>query len=471
MSEISHAKLQVFTNEEVERRVAAGADRASFGVSDEELETSLRHLQERLKEEYPEGDVSMADVIGQRQEEIEAANRSLRMTWLCRKLFLPDNPDEFPPVTVEALRTQPAGDQLLLHYRETYARMQEDPVANAKTAYDLEFNDTIVQQILEYVERTARIEYRPAEGVLFRINGVDIKVDDIWAKLVPSLSETDVRMAKQWIANTTLLREALQKAGAWLSDEEAEAAYKAYSDPYRESIFSCERIALMVKRFPSVEAYKEYRRLLDSFQRLKTPEMTKEVLKQHQDAHTSKLLGHVSVDVDVILCSAFDIKGQRMKENGWQEAELRMKDVLRLLVEEERPWEDLLERYTEFYEFPTPVSMREQKHPERRLKGRFRGYERNNLLSELGENDYLLFLNGSSITDFIFFEQEVGMLGDPMKGPMGWYLPLLLERSEPPQRLPVDEADLAEMVKDDYLVYNLSKYAHQLVKESGVYGL
>jgi hypothetical protein len=308
-------------------------------------------------------------------------------------------------------------------------------------------------------------------GVLYRVNGIDIRQEEIWQKIRADLSDLEVRAAKQWIANMTLLREALQKAGAWLTDEEAEAAYRAESDPYKKSIFSIESMAVVLKRFPSVDAYKEHQHVYESFKRFKTPEMTEEALQKQADFRTSKVVGQVTVDVDVILASAFDFKTQRWKPDGWAQAEQRMKDVLRLLTDDGRPWDEVVDQYSEFYEAPVAASQKAQQDPNAPKKGRFRGLQRNNLLGQLGESDYWHFLNGNSITDFIFFQQEVGTLGDPLKGPWGYYLPRLLRRTSPPQRLPVDPETYKVLIEEDYLLWHLNEFTQKLIRENEVYGL
>ena len=194
-------------------------------------------------------------------------------------------------------------------------------------------------------------------------------------------------------------------------------------------------------------------------------------LKEFGKSRSYKIVGPVSVDADVILCSAWDFKANRWRENGWAEAENRMKDVLRLLVEEQRPWEELVERYSDYYEAPTPVSQRGKVDPNRQTKGRFRNIQRNGMLRELGESDYGMFLSGSSVTDFVFFEQEVGSLGQPRRGPLGWYLPRLYKRTKPPERLSLDEATMKDLVLDDYLATELIRYAEELVEKGEVYGL
>lgn len=313
--------------------------------------------------------------------------------------------------------------------------------------------------------KDAVVQYHPAPGVLRRVNGTDITVREIWSEILPVLTEMDVREAKQWLANTILLRAELERGGAWLTDDEAEAVYRAHSDPYKDSIFSQERLALVIKRFPSVERYEEYHRIHESFARMKAAEMTEEALAAQAEFRTNKMAGQVTVDVDVLLCSAFDLESGRWKEDGWTTAERRMKDVLQLLVEEQEPWEELLERYSDFpAEVRAGLSMEEYPAPDR---GRFRQIQRNPLLAQLGESEYGLFLNGGdSITDWVFFEQEVNTLGQPMRGPYGWYLPRLIRRTKPLPVASVRKELLKDLVKEDYLLWHLNALARELVRKA-----
>jgi hypothetical protein len=300
------------------------------------------------------------------------------------------------------------------------------------------------------------------------VNGVDITLDAIWKRILQRVTPEAVREAKQWIVKTTLLEKAFKEAGAWLTDEEAYLAYHAHSDPYKDSMFSMERIALLMKSFPSIERYKQHRRLTDCFKRLRSP--SEADLVEYGKRRTNKVLGQVAVDVDVILCSAFDFNLNAWRRNGWQEAEQRMKEVVRLLVEEQRPWEEMVEKYSEFVD--PPVAASQDPLPEDRpQKGRFRDVQRNNLIAFLGETDYGIFLNGSCVTDFIFFEQEVGTIGQPVRGPFGWYLPKLVSRTKPPARIPMDEGTMRDLILDDYLTTEMTRFADELVRTNEVYGM
>jgi hypothetical protein len=464
--EIALARIGVFIQEELQRLTESGApsDRLDFGP--EAVDSYLKSVEASLKAEYPEGDVGVQDLLNSLAT--SDPKQKLHSQMLFAKLFLPENPADYPPLTLEAILKHPGGQVTLDHYKSIY----EESLASGQQMQDpgqSQFDEVILQQILGHLIEVASIVPDAAPGVLYRVNGVDITVDQIWSVIKDRVTTMDVLGAKQWIAKTTLLKKAMTAAGSWLNDEEAYAAFHVHADPYKESIFSIESVALVVMQFPSMERYKFHRRLTDSFQRLRHPDEAE--LKKYAEARTNRMVGQVSVDADVILCSAWDFKANRWRENGWAEAENRMKDVLRLLVEEQRPWEELVERYSDYYEPPTPVSQRGKVDPNRQTKGRFRNIQRNGMLRELGESDYGMFLSGSSVTDFIFFEQEVGSLGQPRRGPLGWYLPRLYRRTKPPERLSMDEATMKDLVLDDYLSTELSLYAEELVEKGEVYGL
>lgn len=472
MAEVELAKLQVFMDEEIKRRRDSGAPPEEFMVSEQELEDFMKQTREELKEEYPEGDVTLEDLLAGLAN---SGRDRIVMTKLFQKLYLPDDPEKLPPITREALSKD--GDGALIdHLKQVHEeRMKADP-PRGKRAEDRLFEQIITNQVTSYLQETADVvddlDKLPLD-VVQRVNGVDIKVDDIWKRIEGGLSPIDVRSAKQWITNMTLLENALEEAGAWITDEEADALYHVYSDPYKDSMFSIEKLAVAIKRFPSVRAYKDYRHVYESYQKLVADQLTPENLEKQAQFRTSKLVGQVAVDVDVLLISAFDFKTQKWKENGWRDAEQRMQEVVRVLTEEKRPWAEVLEQYSEFYEPPVPVSEKNQGNVGLHYdKGRFRNKQRNNLLSDLEESEYWLFLNGNSITDSIFYEQEPGTLADaPMKGPRGYYLPMLLRRSEPMTRIPLQPEQLKALTLEDYLMWHLNLFAQELIKKHEVYGL
>jgi hypothetical protein len=487
MVEVELAKLQIYIDEEIERRKAAGAKPEDLRVSEEEFQSMKKEVREEIEREFPGGEVNVEDVLA----DMETGGRNhMILQRLFQKLFLPENPDELPPISTEAIIAKGGGPDVLTHLKEAYEEQknQENPPARKDPAMKL-FADILMQQVIEHLNDTASIVDNAASlppDVLMRVNGQDITVEEVWKKVKPTINEYDVRCAKQWITNMSLLRTALQEAqvtitdpatgeqrttSAWLTDEEADASYRAHSDPYKGQMFSMEKIALAIKKFPSVTAYKQFQHVYDSFKRMMAPQMTREVLQKQADFRTSKVLGQVAVDVDVILIAAFDFKTQSWKPDGWEWAKQRATEVARLL-EEGRPWNDLMEEHSEFYDPPIPASQRGQDAQVAVFnKGRFRNVQRNNFLPLLGESQYLIFLNGTSITDFIMFQQELNSVEPPMRGPYGYYIPMLLRRSDPLIRKPLAEDAFWQLVEEDYLNWQLNLFTQELLQKNEVFGI
>ena len=467
---IEAEKLKIYTNEELELRKKSGQNVGDVEVSDAEISDIFKKVEDQLKEEYPDGGVSIDQVL----QQDDGGKRLVRTTEVFKRVFLPENPNNYSDTTITALKAQENGDQLIEQMKIAYdlrvANEQEEISAGERV-----FQTMLLQQIVKYLNDTADIVDNAKalpEGVLMRVNGKDVKVDTIWNQIKGRVTEMEVRSAKQWIANMTLLEQALSEAGVWLSEEEAAQAYFDHAEPFKGSIFSIERLAVTVKHFPSVSAYKKYYRAYESYHRLVKDKMTEEVLKDYGEKRTRHLIGQVTVDADVILLSAYDHKNNRWKDDGWAQAEQKTKEVLKALVEEDKPWDQVLQQYSEFYDLPVPKSQRGQETPHWITdKGRFRNKQRNILMKNLDESDYWLFLNGDSITDYIFYEQEVEQIGQPMKGPKGWYIPLLRRRSDPPARLSTSEENMRTLIEQDYLNYHLRMYVRDLVRDGKVYGI
>jgi hypothetical protein len=111
-------------------------------------------------------------------------------------------------------------------------------------------------------------------------------------------------------------------------------------------------------------------------------------------------------------------------------------------------WKEIMDEYSD-YPDAVPGTMPGAPQPK---KGRFGAQSRNPLRQFLGENDYMDFLQGYSIGEDIFFNAELGQPQDPIRGPFGWYLYQVKERTAPAKALDVenDERQIY-LVSDDYL--------------------
>jgi hypothetical protein len=468
------AKLQVWADEEVARRMAAGAE--AVVVTDEDVEEAIQEQEAQLKDEYPNGEVTLRDLV----PEPEKLHDRLKTIELFNRLFLPEDPSEFPQITIDALSATDVGQALLKELQGTDKAQETEEVQGAElqgvevqnSGRNPLLEGVLFEEVMKYLEATSDVvegEDLPVELAL-RVNGKDVCVEDLWTEIAPTISEVDVRKAKQWIVNMRLLREDLERAGLWLTPEQALAKYKEHSDPYVGGMLSQENIALAFKKFPSLRAYRDFRHAYDSFRQKIQSELTPENLKAFADRRTRALIGQCLVDVDVILLSAYDFKGQRWKPDGWAEARRRAQETSKAIAADPAQWDQILDANSDFYDQPIAASQQGQEI-ERNNKGRFRGRTRNPLMSALEESEYWNFLNGKTITDFVCFEQTVGTIANPIRGPYGYYIPRLLRRTSAPPSATLSEEDLLEMADQDYTMYRMTEYAQELIRKNEVYGL
>ncbi|MAB79037.1 MAG: hypothetical protein CMJ89_06745 [Planctomycetes bacterium] len=440
------AALEVIAENERQRRIAAGEEAGG-----------------------PHGPVSFL------QERVFAFDVDELQTWegvgfvdYLRRLFLPDDPDDYPPATLE-LESDPRGQRMLEQMRMVRQSVQVGGgLSEGERHLQLVTLQVILRRLLRQVAIVEDIGELPS-GVLLRIDGSDVSRDSLWPLIEPVVSMADVRQAKKWVVNLTLLEHALRREGVWLSDEQARAS----NDRIILEAGSLEALQSKVegRGFPSIGAYLAYRRVGSAFGRLMRDGLSDEALAKH---HRERLvwIEAGTVDVDVLLLSAYDFEGVSWKPDGWAQAEERTRQALHALVEGGRPWEEILR---EFSEFPPSIGLgkRKQKRP-RALRGEYPGALLNHgyveLLATLEENEYTQFVNVGTVTSLIFFGLEEGECGPAVIGRRGWLIPFLHRKTRPnPRRIQSGVA--SQRNKGTYFNGELLGYLRRLVEKSDIRGL
>ena len=97
-------------------------------------------------------------------------------------------------------------------------------------------------------------------------------------------------------------------------------------------------------------------------------------------------------------------------------------------------------------------------------KGRFGMKNRNELLQQLGESDWSLFLSGNTITDYIFFDLEVGLPSQPVRGPHGFYIAKVKRRTGPASRITIGPDGQRPLVEQDYLNTRFNAFCQEQVE-------
>src|SRR6185503_1308721 len=160
------------------------------------------------------------------------------------------------------------------------------------------------------------------------------------------------------------------------------------------------------------------------------------------------------IQADIILVSAYDFAHKRWKENGWEEAEKRTKQMMQELAGD-LAWKDAVEKYSDFYDVPVPTDQASQFTLNN--KGRFRSLARNELMKRLDESVYSCFVAGESLTDYIFFDLPVNQIQEPIKGPFGYYLTKVYSRGGPKRMLDLENPDHRELIEQDFVAQRVEQ--------------
>jgi hypothetical protein len=90
---------------------------------------------------------------------------------------------------------------------------------------------------------------------------------------------------------------------------------------------------------------------------------------------------------------------------------------------------------------------------------------RNQLQGYIGDSDYRSFLFGTAVTDQIFFEQKMGSIDGPWRGPKGYYIARITGKTPPTKPLDLNEPKHREIVEYFYLKNSMAARALALLRE------
>ena len=265
-----------------------------------------------------------------------------------------------------------------------------------------------------------------------------------------------------------MLEQKLRESGHWIGDEEFEQLWKDEEEPYKDSPFNLQVVAVGFRKFPSIDAYRKYFRILKSFERYLGDEMTDEALTAHLD-RANPMLGLGKVRADMILISSIDDKKARFRLDGWDSALARANECAEKLAGG-MEWDEALEEYSDFRDGLVGQSNQGAAPPSIR-KGRFPLMHRNELVQRVGESDYWMFLTGTSVVDHVFFTQDVGQIDGPFQGVQGYYITRVVQRVPPPKPLSLENPSQRNLIDQDYLAVRLNEAAAEWLEGAEVVGL
>ncbi len=472
--ELESRKLEIFIQKELERRELAASD----FVSDEEVEELFERQLAQIDEEY-KGKVSQETVLKTNRLSVGSVRKSTKLSLLFNRVFLPDNPSEWPDISRSALIDTMDDEQGELFFdkmQEGYQLRQSQGETTDSSQGQMMFNAFLRQPIIAALAEQAQI-LTPSDGIPDRlamtVYDVEVTTDEMFERIkanaaIPAIEWERTRM---WLAKMTAVRQDLQARGHYLDDERFGRIWADLEAQYAGSIVPIEQLAMGIKRFPSLDSYRLFERALKSYERSIADEITDADLSGHLYRAT-RLLGLEQVDLDVILLSAYGFEAGEWIEDGWEKARSRATEVARKLGDGE-DWDVLLEQYSDFWDPPVPASKQGQQGTTTmmRRKGRLGFRNRNTLMPLLDESAYICFLAGHSVTDTVFFEQEVDTVAGPYRGPYGYYITRVNARKPPTKAFGLDDPIQRKSVRQDYVDVRFAEYASGLIEKAAIQGI
>ena len=464
-SHVFQATNNLLTLGEIDRRKMAGIPVGPIEIADAEVDAEIEKLRSESLAKNPDMDFwQQVESMGYTKESFHAEKR--RHMVLVR-LFFPPEPENWP---MDLLKEIFGGTEQGNLYDSWIAGMPAELIKRREAGEDYSLDTMTKQmfllpQVMRWLYSTATIK-EPfdglPEGTALSVNENTVSTDELMSVVEPLLTPVVRERAERWLELRTQVGAALVAQGGLMTPAEAQALIDEDKKEYAMSPISYEQIALQVMGFPSMQMFKEHFQLRRSFGATLPSPLPLETMQAHAKER-ALFLGNGKANVEVILFSALvpntnvfpmDVDSFAVQESRASEAAAKLSDGV--------TWKEIMDEYSD-YPDAVPGTMPGAPQPK---KGRFGAQSRNPLRQFLGENDYTDFLQGYSIGEDIFFGAELGKPQGPLRGPFGWYMYQVNERTESAKALDVEKDERQiYLVTDDYLSRHFLAFVAKVMSE------
>lgn len=442
---------------ERQRRTELGMDMSWAEVSDLEVDNRVDKIVSDFLDKNP--DLDFWEQLLSLGYDKEGYSREVRRQLELERLFFPTEPENWP---LDLLKEIFGGDEEGSLWKSMIEGMPAQLIEKREKGESYEIDGMTMQMFLRphlfrWLMSNATIK-RPfdglPDGVCLKVNGMEVKTSEMLERIANMKSEVDMERAATWVELCKSLKEDLAAKNVLLTEAETQAIIDEERKDYINSYITYEQVALEFMGFPTLEMFKQYKQLRESFRKTLPDPLPEEVMQAHLDARR-QFIASGTVAAQVILFSAKDLEtGAWEKKDAFKAAEQRAEVAVKALIDG-KPFGQVLLQYSEYPE-KTRGSNEQMPQPNR---GRFGHRLRNPLRQFLGENDYIDFLTGVSIADDLFFNAEKGAVYGPREGSYGYYIYKLINRSEPTTVIDFKSNERhAFFVEDDHLSVEFLKY-------------
>ncbi|MCC6405984.1 MAG: hypothetical protein IT453_02375 [Planctomycetes bacterium] len=460
-------KFEIILTAELERRQAAGEDVSRLRPTKEDIDAKIEKDRVDFLLKYPTLD--FATEVGRAYLSLDLYREQAAQAMLFDRVFTPEDPDQWPPLTREIVTAEGQGTGLIDDAKESYeARKQRAldeglPEIPPDDPIWVEYlRGIVIESLLQFSAIETNAEKLPAD-VLLTIDGRPVTVEQVYQRIRPHVTVDLAADARKFLAIKALVEADLAKKGVLESRADFEKNF-APEESFQDTMMRFQMLAMSVQGFPSMEAWVDYTRWFRSFQKTIADDLKDDAKLLTVLGPCNAITAAAKVNVEVILASAYDDAHVRWKDNGWAYAEQRAKEI-RKELDAGADWKTTLENKSEFWDPPMP-EIGQKPQFGFNFKGMFGEQTRNQLLTYMRESEYRIFLDASSVTDYIFFKQRPGSIEGPLKGARGYYISRVTGTTPPTKPLNMKDPKHRELVETHYSREKFNAYVQDLLAKA-----
>lgn len=515
-------RLSVATAKEIEKRKAAGQDVSAFMVSDAEMDRRLSLMKAKVVEAFPEA--SFEQYLVSQGQSIESFKFAMKTQAEFDSLFIPME-QAWPDVTIQAVeRLRPGLDaKQKSDFVTELQRAGKDQGSAGAALPMLLLRQQIIRQLVDPLTFRDAMDGLPADTAI-EVDGRPFKTAELYKKGMgigsypDSLRAIQLSVIREAVRQAIIAKEdsdwakakaevAKRKAAGenvaeparpiyWLKEgsDELKAAFEAEQKAYPPGPFD-HRNVVRFRKFPTMQLYRVYFQMIESFRRATAADRTTETLQKHIDEN-SLYFSAGQADVEAILYAFNADPSVRSVEDGYSAAKLRAEKAIADLkqgaklaadaraaakekgkTDEEATraafeaargmtFSDILDRDSDYKDpkqqpgQPAPLVMN--------YRGRFGPLQRNPLSERLHENELTGLLNGYSLSEELFFHANIGEIVGPVRGAQGYYIARVLSRSPGTKTMDLNDDKQRDLASQDYVNHAFQRFANEAVSKAKI---
>lgn len=490
-------------------RARRNEERARLWPSDAAVDARMQRVLAQHRTEFPM--VPEEATIVARFRARDWSHDIVRRELYFEAVLLPDDTTSWPATTIAALDSA-GGEGMADAVRAEIRRRAVDAATLGASSLpsDLPERDkrrALVEGALQRLLAVEHTESALPPDVLVRVDDGDgepelaLRTSDLWPRVESTLHETDVELARRWLAATRAVRARLERDGLPVESSGCADAFARHVQDLgasRRTVSSASRDA----GFTAPAAYGEAFCLQHAFRTLvwqerahakpgdAASEASAALLVDAMRPHAVESAGRGMVNAEAILIPLYERPEFRWKRGGWNgaraeaealEAEFddnRARFEAKTLhvgmtsegVDPDALWLERLQQVSGFWDPPVSLHTPERfGHP--RNQGRFGRAYRSDLQQMLGETLQTQIALGSSLADHVFFEQKEDTIEGPVRGPQGYYFTRVVARLAAKNPLDLRVEANRNQVEDEALRLAFLQYAREALASAKIDGL